>query len=152
MNLATFFPYRNDVRKILIPYLKELTVEQWYATHSSYPNSIAWIVEHITRSEDEWINVIALQVGLQLPPKLTSPQQLLQAYIDVRNQTDFRLKSILFDENAPAIQLPTYSDGWQPPSPPTLHWIFHHVFDHETYHVGQIGVISRLNGFAGPSF
>ncbi|WP_059052229.1 DinB family protein [Paenibacillus senegalimassiliensis] len=152
MNLATFFPYRNDVRKVLIPYLKELTVEQWYATHSNHPNSIAWIVEHIARSEDEWINVIALQAGLQLPPKLESPQQLLQAYIDVRNQTDFRLKSILFDENAPAIQLPTYSDGWQPPSPPTLHWIFHHVFDHETYHVGQIGVISRLNGFAGPSF
>lgn len=152
MNLATFFPYRNDVRKTLIPYLKELTVEQWYATHSDHPNSIAWIVEHIARSEDEWINVIALKAELQLPPKIESPQQLLQAYIDIRNQTDLRLNSMLFIEDAPVIPLPTYSDGWQPPSPPTLRWIFHHVFDHETYHVGQIGVISRLNGFSGPLF
>lgn len=152
MNLATFFPYRNDVRKTLIPYLKELTVEQWYGAHPDHPNSIAWIVEHIARSEDEWINVVASKTELQLPRKIESPQQLLQAYIDIRKQTDLKLNSIHYLENDPAIPLPTYSDGWQPPSPPTLRWIFHHVFDHETYHVGQIGVIARLNDFSGPLF
>lgn len=153
MNLASFFPYRNDIRKVLIPYLEQLNEEQWYAVHPDHPNSIAWLIEHIARSEDEWIYVTSLQGGaLTLPKSLETPEQILQAYIDIRHRTDRVLESLKYDESAPVIPLPTYSDGWQPPSPPTLRWIFHHIYDHETYHVGQIGVIARLNGFSGPLF
>ncbi|ANY76211.1 damage-inducible protein DinB [Paenibacillus ihbetae] len=152
MKLATFFPYRNDARKILIPYLNHLTEEQWYARHPDHPNSIAWIMEHIARSEDEWINVIALKEECRLQCVLDQPQQILQAYIDIRDHTDLKLSSMEYDEHEPALQLPSYSDGWEPPSLPTLRWVFHHVFDHEAYHIGQIGVIARLNGFDGPLF
>ncbi|MHA2856074.1 DinB family protein [Paenibacillus lautus] len=152
MKLVAFFPYRNDVRMVLIPYLNQLTEEQWYATHPDHPNSIAWIVEHIARSEDEWINVISSKGKCQLPQSLDHSQQILQAYIDIRNQTELKLNSMVYDEYEPAIQLPRFSDGWEPPSAPTLRWIFHHVFEHESYHVGQIGVIARLNGFPGPLF
>jgi uncharacterized damage-inducible protein DinB len=152
MKLATFFPYRNDARKILIPYLNQLTEVQWYAMHPDHPNSIAWIVEHIARSEDEWINVMLLKRERRLQRVFDHPQQILQAYIDIRDHTDLKLNSMEYDEHDPAVQLPRFSDGWEPPSPPTLRWIFHHVFDHESYHVGQIGVIARLNGFAGPLF
>ncbi|MEC0256810.1 DinB family protein [Paenibacillus lautus] len=88
MKLAAFFPYRNDARKILIPYLNQLTEVQWYALHPDYPNSIAWIIEHIARSEDEWINVIVLKGKPRLQRVLDHPQQILQAYIDIREHTD----------------------------------------------------------------
>ena len=146
------FPYRNDARKILIPYLNQLTEEQWHARHPDHPNSIAWIVEHIARSEDEWINVIVLKGERRLQRVLDRPQQILQAYIDIRDHTDQKLDFMEYDEHEPVVELPRFSDGWEPPSPPTLRWIIHHVFDHESYHVGQIGVIARLNGFAGPLF
>ncbi|MGG1878700.1 DinB family protein [Paenibacillus cisolokensis] len=152
MNLSSFFPYRNDARKVLIPYLQLLSEDQWYAVHRDHPNSIAWIIEHIARSEDEWIHVIGLQGELTLPSNLDTPEQLLQAYIDIRHRTDRVLDSLKFSESDPALPLPTYSDGWQPPSPPTMRWIFHHIYDHETYHIGQIGLIARLNGFGGPLF
>ncbi|WP_340082532.1 hypothetical protein [Terribacillus sp. FSL K6-0262] len=47
------FAYRNDVRKILIPYLQELTPKQWNA--NAYPNTISWVIEHMAQTEDYWI-------------------------------------------------------------------------------------------------
>lgn len=41
------------------------------------------------------------------------------------------------------------SIGWKPGFPPTLFWVFHHVFEHEMYHVGQISLLLRLAGL-GP--
>ncbi|MGY3718593.1 DinB family protein [Sutcliffiella cohnii] len=40
----------------------------------------------------------------------------------------------------------------EPPSVPTLNWLFSHVYTHETYHIGQIAVIAHLNGFQKPLF
>ncbi|SDS29965.1 Uncharacterized damage-inducible protein DinB (forms a four-helix bundle) [Paenibacillaceae bacterium GAS479] len=147
------FPYRNDVRKVLIPYLKNLNEDQWTATNQGYPNNIAWVISHIALSEDHWVNQIGLKGAPVLAITSTSlPQEILAAYVDIRKQIDEVLRTISQAELLSIIQVPEFSDGWAPPSTPTWRWLFHHVFTHEAYHAGQIGMIARLNGFKGPLF
>lgn len=147
-----WFPYRNDIRKILVPYLQKLNEKSWVQTHPSHPNSIAWIISHITLSEDEWIH----KTGLQIDPVITtvpsSHGDILNAYLQIREQTDQVLTSLTADQLNTVVQVPVFADGWSPPSEPTWKWLFHHVYMHEAYHAGQIGVIARLNGFPGPGF
>lgn len=153
MHGVELFPYRNEVRKVLIPYLKNLDEDQWTATSQGYPNNIAWVISHIALSEEYWVT----QIGLKNSPHLTItptslPQEILGAYVDIRKQTDEILCTISQDELQSILHVPEFSDGWVPPSTPTWKWLFHHVFTHEVYHAGQIGIIARLNGFKGPLF
>jgi uncharacterized damage-inducible protein DinB len=152
MNLTQLFPYRNDIRKTLIPYLQTLHNKDWFRSHPDHPNSIAWIVRHMASSEDEWIHVIGFGRKPTLIHLTESPKELLESYINIREQTDVLLKTLTWSDGDRLIEIPSFSDGWKPPSTPTLRWIFHHVYEHEAYHVGQIGVIARLNGFVGPHF
>ncbi len=146
------FPFRNDLRKILVPYLRDLSHSAWVRTSEAYPRSIAAVVRHIAESEDHWVHVIGLKQSAVLPPRLTTPQELLDAYITIRERTDAVLSSL--DEAAlgKMVEVPQFADGWVPPSPPTWRWLFHHVYSHEAYHVGQIAMIARMNGIAPPSF
>ncbi|SNZ15657.1 Uncharacterized damage-inducible protein DinB (forms a four-helix bundle) [Terribacillus aidingensis] len=140
------FPYRNDVRKILIPYLQQLTSEQWQA--NAYHNSISWVIDHMAQTEDYWV----FQVGLKQNSRILDDQDPLTNYIHIREETDKVLYSLQKEEWAQFVDVPDFSDGWQPPSEPTMQWLFHHVYSHEAYHAGQVGVIARLNGFGGPLF
>ncbi|WP_199614512.1 DinB family protein [Paenibacillus alkalitolerans] len=153
MKLIDLFPYRNDVRKILLPYLRELPQDAWFRTHRDHPNSVAWIIRHIVEGEDGWIHETALgrRAAMKDVP-LDSPVALTEAYIEIRRQTDGLLESMTVEDGDRLIAVPAFSDGWKPPSPPTWRWVFHHVYAHEAYHAGQIGVIARLNGFKGPHF
>ncbi len=146
------FPYRNDVRKVLIPYLETLPEEQWFQTHPHYTNNIAWIVKHITESEDHWVHTIGLKQSSVLPEDVKTPKQLLDIYQEVRANTDKTLFSLTEQELEQLVDVPTFSDGWKPPSLPTLRWLFHHVYTHEAYHVGQISVIARLIGIKPPHY
>ncbi|MEQ2526664.1 DinB family protein [Robertmurraya yapensis] len=147
------FPFRNDIRKTLIPYLTELDPSDWYKKSSAYPKSIAWIVSHIATSEDYWINSIYLkkETFLQIDENNT-PSELLNSYVQIRNHTDILLQSLELDKFNNAIEVPTFSDGWVPPSEPTIQWLFHHIFTHEAYHTGQIAIIAHLNRFRKPLF
>ncbi|WP_445506569.1 hypothetical protein [Niallia sp. 03190] len=58
------FPYRNDPRKTLIPYLSNLDEEYWFKESDFYPKNLAWIVSHISNSEAYWINEIGLKKNL----------------------------------------------------------------------------------------
>lgn len=147
------FPYRNDIRKILIPYLRELPPSYWYKQSSAYPKSISWIVSHIATSEDYWINNIFLkrEASLQINEK-SSPSELLSSYIQIRNATDNILHTLEHSKFNEVVEIPTFSDGWTPPSEPTVQWLFHHVFTHEAYHSGQIAIIANLNNFKKPLF
>jgi uncharacterized damage-inducible protein DinB len=152
MNLTQLFPYRNDIRKTLIPYLQTLHNKDWFRSHPDHPNSIAWIVRHMASSEDEWINATGFGRKLTLIHLTESPKELLESYINIREQTDIILEMLTWSDGDRPIKVPSFSDGWKPPSTPKLRWVFHHVYEHEAYHVGQIGVIARLNGFVGPHF
>ncbi|GAA0379104.1 DinB family protein [Bacillus horti] len=150
------FPYRNDVRKVLLPYLEKLDKDLWYRTSSNYPNSVAWVVLHIAQSEDHWVNKIGNKSELLLPDLVGAereePANLIHQYIKIREYTDRVLQSLSEEELDMEVEVPIFADGWVPPSAPTWRWLFHHVYTHEAYHVGQIGVIARINGFRGPLF
>jgi uncharacterized damage-inducible protein DinB len=140
------FPYRNDVRKILIPYLQQLTAEKWQA--NAYHNSISWVIEHMAQTEDYWV----FQIGMKQNSRKLDNQNPLTNYIRIREETDKVLHSLKEKEWERLVDVPDFSDGWRPPSEPTMQWLFHHVYSHEAYHAGQVGVIARLNGFDGPLF
>jgi uncharacterized damage-inducible protein DinB len=140
------FPYRHDVRKILIPYLQQLTSAQWQA--DAYHNSISWVIDHIARTEDYWV----FQVGLKQNSRILGDENLLTNYMHIREETDKVLHSLQKQDWVQLVDVPEFSDGWLPPSDPTMQWLFHHVYAHEAYHAGQVGVIARLNGFDGPLF
>lgn len=71
---------------------------------------------------------------------------LLAEHRRVRSATDARLRACTPAELARVVAVPPFSDGWTPPFPPTVHWVFHHVFEHEVYHIGQISQLMRLQG------
>lgn len=147
------FPYRNDLRKTLIPYLTNLDEEFWIKKSHFYPNSLAWIISHISSSEDYWVNEIGLKKSriLNLNDDC-SPEEILDSYIQIRNYTDDILHTLKDSQLNKLVEVPKFSDGWKPASLPTLHWLFNHVYTHEAYHVGQISVIARINGFQKPLF
>jgi uncharacterized damage-inducible protein DinB len=141
------FTYRNDVRKILIPYLHKLSPQQWDA--NAYHNTISWVIEHMAQTEDYWV----FQIGLGEESRLSgSDWNPLEQYLQIRKETDQVLQSLQVKDWDRLVDVPDFSDGWKPPSEPTMRWLFHHVYSHEAYHAGQIGVIARLNGFNGPLF
>ncbi|WP_175074118.1 DinB family protein [Terribacillus sp. AE2B 122] len=141
------FTYRNDVRKILIPYLQKLSPQQWNA--DAYHNTISWVIEHMAQTEDYWV----FQIGLSEESRLSgSDQNPLAQYLQIRKETDQVLQSLQANDWDKLVDVPDFSDGWKPPSEPTIRWLFHHVYSHEAYHAGQIGVIAKLNGFKGPLF
>lgn len=145
--MVFIFTYRNDVRKILIPYLEKLSPQQWEA--NAYHNTISWVIEHMAQTEDYWV----FQIGLGKESRLSEEyQNPLEQYLRIREETDQVLRSLDAKDLDKLVDVPAFSDGWKPPSEPTMRWLFHHVYSHETYHAGQIGIISRLNGFNGPLF
>lgn len=147
------FPYRNDYRKTLLPYLKNLTEENWLKTTKDYPNNLAWVISHIATSEDYWINEVAFKKNLILTvDKYSQPLEIIKAYEEIRLHTDAILESMETSDLNQLIEVPIFSDGWSPPSIPTIRWAFQHVYGHETYHIGQIAVIAHLNGFQKPLF
>ncbi|MFD2446554.1 DinB family protein [Bacillus sp. CGMCC 1.16607] len=147
------FPYRNDLRKSLIPYLKELDENSWYKKSDNYPKTIAWIITHISQSEEFWINSVGFKKNSVLTiHKHSSPIEILNGYIEVRNNTDNLLATLDPSQLSNIVHVPKFSDGWVPPSEPTINWFFHHVFSHEAYHVGQIAIIANINGFKKPLF
>lgn len=146
------FPYRNDVRKVLIPYLENLEEENWLKKSEVHPNNIAWIVTHIAHSEDFWVNEVGFKHSTILTSGDKKAAEILADYVKIREHTDKLLQSLSSAELDRVVEVPAFSDGWIPPSQPTLRWLFHHVYTHEAYHVGQIGVLARINGFSGPHF
>ncbi|MGP7817643.1 DinB family protein [Niallia sp. 01092] len=147
------FPYRNDPRKTLIPYLSNLDEEYWFKESDFYPKNLAWIVSHISNSEDYWINEIGLKKNCILNINDDcSPKEILDSYIHIRNYTDDILNTFDSSQLDKLVEVPTFSDGWTPPSIPTLYWLYHHVYTHEVYHVGQIAIFARMNGFQKPLF
>lgn len=147
------YPYRNDPRKTLIPYLKNLDENSWFSKSEVYPNNLAWIVSHISNSEDYWVNEIGLKKNCILNLNdCNSPKEILDSYIHIREYTDGILQTLEASQLNRRVEVPKFSDGWTPPSTPTLSWLFNHVFTHEAYHIGQIAVIAKINGYQKPLF
>ncbi|WP_273126502.1 DinB family protein [Bacillus weihaiensis] len=147
------FPYRNDLRKTLIPYLDELNDDSWNKKSYIYPKTISWIISHIAQSEDYWVNTVCFKSDTILTiTEESKPSEILKGYISIRNHTDKLLHTINSTTLNEAVIVPTFSDGWVPPSEPTVNWLFNHVYTHEAYHIGQIAIIASLNELKKPLF
>lgn len=146
------FPYRNDLRKILIPYLENLRETYWFEVPSGYDNNIAWIIRHIAKTEDFWVHQVGLKKASVLDSSYSSPREILIAYQMIREKTDAVAISLTDDEWDHIVEVPSFSDGWVPPSLPTFRWLFHHVYMHEAYHIGQVSIIARGIGIKPPHF
>ncbi|MEE3806719.1 MULTISPECIES: DinB family protein [Lysinibacillus] len=114
-------PYRNDLRKILIPYLNNLDEEFWFKKPDFYPNNLAWIISHISSSEDYWVNEIGLKKSCILNLNdACSPKDILDSYIQIRDYTDDILHILGDSLLNKLVEILKFSDGWMPPSVPTL--------------------------------
>lgn len=103
----------------------------------------------MAQTEDYWVFQIGLGEKSRISEENYDP---LNQYLRIREETDQVLHSLHAEDLDRLVDVPDFSDGWKPPSEPTMHWLFHHVYSHEAYHAGQIGVIASLNGFKGPLF
>lgn len=142
------FPYHNYTLQVLQERLAGLTPAQLTWTPPSGRNSIGWLLQHCLGTEDYWVHELAYGAGIGAQVPVDDAQALLAEYGRIRAATDARLAAATPAELARIVTVPTFSDGWAPPCPPTVHWVFHHVFEHESYHVGQISLLLRLQGLA----
>lgn len=140
------FPYRNHPLAILQVHLAGLTPEQLTWTPPGSQNSIGWLLEHLIGTEDFWIHHLAYGGSVARPVPVDDGQALLAEYARVRAATDERLAAATPEEMARVVEVPAFSDGWSPPCTPTVHWVFHHLFEHEMYHIGQISLLLRQQG------
>lgn len=140
------FPYRNYPLEILEANLAGLASEQLGWTPPGSPNSIGWVLAHLIGTEDFWIHHLAYRSPVAAALPADDARALLAEYRRVRAATDRRLAAADEAEMARVVAVPAFSDGWSPPCPPTVHWVFHHVFEHEIYHIGQISLLLRMQG------
>ncbi|MBX6351140.1 MAG: DinB family protein [Clostridia bacterium] len=100
----------------------------------------------LVTTEDFWIHRLAFRepAGTRADP--ADVAATLREYRRVRALTDGRLDAWTEEDMRRLVEVPEFSDGWRPPFPPTVFWVFHHVFEHEMYHVGQISLLLRLAG------
>jgi uncharacterized damage-inducible protein DinB len=147
------YPYRHDNWACLKPALEKLTPEQLLWKPQGC-DSIGKILAHMAGCENFWINELAGlgPILLRDPLPESDAECLLLAYEKVRAQTEGILHSLKETDLKRVVDVPEFSDGWEPPSTPTLHWVFHHVFDHESYHCGQIALLMRMQGLEPPIF
>lgn len=140
------YPYRNHSLSVLREHLPDLTPAQLDWAPAGGRNSIGWLLRHIYESEDYWVHRRAYGEPVARPVAGEGARALLAEYERVRQATDARLAACTPVELARVVAVPAFSDGWKPPCVPTVHWVFHHVFEHENYHIGQISQLLRLQG------
>lgn len=143
---TTPFLYRNHPLQVLRESLAGLTPAQLTWTPPGGRNGIGWLLQHMLQSEDYWIHHLAYGSSVARDIPADDGRALLTEYDRVRSATDERLAAATPEELARVVAVPTFSDGWAPPCTPTVHWVFHHVFEHEIYHAGQISLLLRLQG------
>lgn len=147
------YPYRHDNWAILKESLPRLTKDQ-VAWAPDGCDSIAGILSHMVFVEDLWINSIA-ELGPRIVPdfyKSDNLAEILGCYEEVRAQTEGILNGLHDADLHRVVDMPDFDEPWKPPSTPTLHWVFHHVFDHEAYHCGQIALMMRMQGVEPPAY
>lgn len=99
-------------------------------------------------TEDFWVHNLAYGAAVAHPVPQDDADAILTECRRVREQTDARLAAATPEELERVVAVPAFDDGWTPPCPPTVHWVFHHVFEHELYHIGQISLLLRQQGLA----
>ncbi len=152
-NASDVFLYRNDPWTILLPVVNRLSREHLLWSDDGKLNGIGWLFNHVSSTEDYWVNEIAFKDKLvSSDAGAADLPALLARHLQVREATEQRLHALTVNDLKRTIEVPVFGDGWKPLHPPTLHWVFNHVFTHEAYHIGHLVTLMRLQGLADPSF
>jgi len=138
----------------LLPVIRLLTPDQLAWKHPASPNSIGWLLDHISGVEDFWLNEVAFKGKLLIPDDVNERDLagLIAKHDRIRAQTKELLSGLTEETLKNPVEVPTFPDGWKPLVPPTLGWIFHHAFNHEAYHIGHVVMLLRLQGLPDPLF
>ncbi|MDB4896409.1 MAG: damage-inducible protein DinB [Firmicutes bacterium] len=142
------FPYHEHPLTVLEAELAHLSADRLTWRPAAGRNSIGWLLAHMLGTEDFWVHQLAYGAPVAHPVPQEDAGALLAEYRRVREETDTRLAVATGEGLERLVTVPAFSDGWTPPCPPTVHWVFHHVFEHELYHIGQVSLLLRQQGLA----
>lgn len=145
---------RND--DFLLRMVKDLPPEDWLKRPTDCTNHITWIVGHIlwtrkallarlgTEWSTPWLGLFARGVKLDESAAYPSPDALMDAWKEVGGI----LNSALENASDEAMNRPI-----TPPAPPStdgkIGGVVRFLAWHETYHIGQISLVSCTLGHKG---
>jgi uncharacterized damage-inducible protein DinB len=143
VELAEFNVWAND---IVLSWLNSINDEQWGKYVKSSFNSIGETVLHIVSAESVWLerlNKVESPVWLQSTFKGTKDETTalwkntsagLKKFIDGFHESTMMEKLVFKRLNGDRYEMPHYQ-------------VFAHVFNHSTYHRGQLVTMLRQVGF-----
>lgn len=142
------YPDLSELRGELFDQLAGLTPEQLDWTPAGSKNAISWYLRHLGQSEDFFLNAWIL--GRQVQPKRRAELPdfaSMRAYLEAT-----RANTIAYLESIDVTELIDrrvgYIEGFRgrPRDFVTVGWLINRVLQHETYHLGQIQLLLRLQG------
>ena len=147
IELADYNIWAND---IVQGWLNALADEQWNQTIVSSFNSIRETALHLTGTESVWLDRLnKVEAPVWLPPVFTGTKKEM---LDRWNNASHNIKSFVekFDETKINEKLDFKRLNGDQYSMP-YHQVFAHVFNHSTYHRGQLVTMLRQAGFTNVS-
>lgn len=138
--------YNIWANNIVLSWLDNITDEQWSKHVESSFNSIAETVLHIVSAESVWLerlNKVESPIWLQSAFKVTKDETTalwkktstgLKKFIDGFNESAMMDKLVFKRLNGDRYEMPHYQ-------------VFAHLFNHSTYHRGQLVTMLRQVGF-----
>lgn len=145
IQLADYNIWANN---IVHTWLDDITDEQWSMPIVSSFNSISETVLHITSAENVWyerLTKVPAPVWLQsnfkgqkeeLRSIWRKSSQNLKSFVENFDETNLSGKLAFKRLNGDAYEMPYYQ-------------LFAHIFNHSTYHRGQLVTMLRQAGFPG---
>ena len=151
LSISKYFPFCNSQRESFFDTYAKLTLEQldWQAPGSK--NSIGFCLRHIAQSEDWFVNYIILgrEVPLKRRAELPTITEILDYLRETRNNT-MDLLNTLDESELPSLR--TLGEGFRGNArETTVHWILNRIFEHESYHYGQVNLMMKQQDIEPPN-
>jgi len=132
------------------------TAAEWAAAPDGGGNNAVWILGHLVASrrflarrlgatvpEDAWEGGFSMGAKPADPSTYPSPETLIAAFREAGGQLEERCGSLDASEAAAPFGS-SFPDGSE-----TVEGGAHFLYFHETYHLGQIGLLRRIHGHPG---
>ena len=153
MIVEELFPYRHQTWSVLKPAIEKLTSEQleWSAGDHMPIGETLW---HMADTEQWWLQKVCRkrpEFMVKKPP-LADVEALLSVYESVRMLSENFFDPLTPEDLEQPIEQKMFEGIQGLDTPGTVRWAIHHVFEHESYHAGQIALLMRLQGLRPPKF